>query len=252
MFDLVHEDAVARLTLNRPEARNAIPQDQWKVLAEVLGGVAGSGARVLIVESHSREQFCAGADFNDLERLRNDLAAQRAMLSGMRGALDTLAALPIPTIAAIDGGCFGAGVALALACDLRIAGHGAQFAIPPARLGITYPHEDIARLVGLVGWGHASHMLFAAARIGAEDAGRIGLAEIVTSSAWQEANAIALGIARNAPGATALLKRSIALARAGETRSDAMDRAFEAAFDGPEFAEGMAALREGRAPEFGR
>lgn len=252
MFDLALDGPVARLSLNRPEARNAIPQDQWAALTALLDEAAALRPRVLIIQSHDPSHFCAGADFNDLERLAGNPAAQQAMREQMRTALDRLASLPLPVVASIDGGCFGAGVALAMACDIRVAGHAAHFSIPPARLGITYPHEDIARLVGLVGWGHASRLLFSAERIDAAEAMAIGLIEVSAESAWAASGELAATIADNAPGSMAQLKRSIALARAGVAESIEMDRAFDAGFDGPEFAEGLAAIRARRQPDFGR
>lgn len=252
MFDLALDGAIARLILNRPAARNAIPQNQWAALTAILDQAVAAGPRVLIVQSSNPEHFCAGADFADLGALTGDSLAQRDMRGAMRAALDRLAALPIPVVAAIDGGCFGAGVALALACDIRVAGHGALFSVPPARLGISYPHEDIARLTGLVGPGQAARLLLTAARIEAGEAARIGLVEFLAASAWATATEIAAGIADNAPGSLTLLKRSIALASAGVGQSGEMDQAFEAAFDGTEFAEGLAAIRAGRQPDFGR
>ena len=80
----------------------------------------------------------------------------------MRRGLDSLRDLTIATVALVEGPCYGAGVALALACDLRIAGPGARFAITPAKFGISYPQEDVAGLVALVGPGQASRLLLGA------------------------------------------------------------------------------------------
>lgn len=252
MFDLVLDGALARLSLNRPEAHNAITRAGWAELKAVLDEVAVKAPQVLVIHSHDPGQFCAGADLHELAELVGDTVAQRDMRSGMRAALDRLATLPFPVIAAIDGACFGAGVALALACDIRVAGHGARFSIPPARLGISYPHEDIARLVGLVGWGQASRMLFTGTPFDAGQAHVMGLVEIAGDSAWGAANDLAAAIAANVPASLALLKRSIALAAAGVGQSDEMDRAFEVSFDGAEFSRRLAAVRERRAPEGGR
>lgn len=243
MFDLARDGPVARLSLNRPEAHNAIPHAGWAELEAVLDGLADAPPRVLIVHSHDPGQFCAGADLGDLAKLANDALARREMRVTMRAALARLASLPFPVIAAIDGACFGAGVALALACDIRVAGHGARFSIPPARLGISYPHEDIARLVELVGWGQASRLLFTAAPFNSEQALAMGLIEIAESTAWSPANQLATEIASNAPGSLALLKRSIALAATGVLTSDAMDDAFEMSFQSDEFAQRLAAMR---------
>jgi enoyl-CoA hydratase len=125
----------------------------------------------------------------------------------------------MPTIAAIEGGCYGAGVALALACDIRVAGEDARFAVTPAKLGIGYPRQDVARLVRQVGRGHAARLLFTACAIDADEALAIGLVE-----ARGDARAVAETIASYAPEAVGLLKRTL------DHPEDArLDLAFEAA-----------------------
>jgi enoyl-CoA hydratase/carnithine racemase len=247
MFALAHDGPVARISLDRADAHNAIPTNAWADLADLAGRAVEEGARVLIVQSAHPQTFCAGADFGDLERLTGDPAAQRTMRTTMGDALARLSALPVTVIASIDGGCFGAGVALAMACDLRVAGHGAQFAIPPARLGISYPHRDIARLVALVGPGQAARLLLTGGRISADEAHRIGLVEITAHTAFGAVKTLAAECATASPASVAALKRSIAAATPEEH-----DRTFEALFDGPDFLEGLAAMRARRAPEFKR
>ncbi len=151
MFDLRFDGAAARLTLSRPEARNAIPLGGWDDLAAVLGEVGTSGARVLIVTGEGA--FCAGADIGDFGRFREDGEAAAEFRLAMRRALDRLRDLPLPTIALVEGACYGAGVALAIACDIRLGGRDSSFAITPAKFGISYPQEDVHRLVTLVGPG---------------------------------------------------------------------------------------------------
>lgn len=252
MFDLVLDGGIARLTLARPQVRNAIPLTGWNRLAAAIGEVAESGARVLIIRSSEPTSFCAGADIHDFAALSDDPAVRITFRTEMRAALDDLAGLPIPAIAAIDGGCFGAGVALALACDIRLAGQGARFSVPPARLGISYPQEDVTRLVRLIGAGQAARLLFGAATINAAEAGRIGLAEQALDSADAAATILAGMIAANAPSSIRLLKQAIARAAGGATSSDAADAAFDGSFASPDFAEGLAAFRARRAPEYGR
>src|SRR4051794_27599105 len=177
MFALDLSGPVARLTLGRPEARNAIPQSGWRELAARVREAEASAARALVLAG-SPAAFCAGADLRDFPALQRDPAARADFRAAMREGLDGLAAATMPTIAAIEGPCYGAGVALALACDLRLAGPGARFAITPARFGISYPQEDVARLVALVGPGQASRLLLTALPIDAAEAARIGLVEI--------------------------------------------------------------------------
>lgn len=251
MFDLAQDGRIARISLNRPEARNAIPIADWPGLADMAERAVADGARVVIIRSAVTSIFCAGADLVELEELPGNPARQRRMRNAMVDALDRLVRLPVTTIAAIDGGCFGAAVAIAMACDLRVGGHMAQFSIPPARLGIGYPQEDIARLVALVGPGQAARLLLTGERIGADEAHRIGLIEAVAHSAHGAVGNLATLCADSSPASVAMLKRAIAAAAAGVRSDPALDEAFERAFDGADFAEGIAAMRERRAPEFG-
>ena len=164
MFDLVVRQGIARLTLARPEARNAIPAAGWVQLGAALDEVSKSGARVLLLAG-AGDSFCAGADVRDFEAMAGDTGRAASFRLAMRASLDRLRRLPIATIAVVDGACFGAGVALAIACDLRLSGEKASFAITPAKLGLSYPHEDRHRLVSLVGPGQAARLLFSARAI---------------------------------------------------------------------------------------
>jgi enoyl-CoA hydratase/carnithine racemase len=243
MFELSIENGVARLVLNRPEARNAIPAGQWSCLAAAVDEAEGSGARLLLL-SGAGGAFCAGADLGDFPALARDEAARAAFRRAMRAALDRISDLSIPTIAAIDAPCFGAGVALAMACDLRIAGAAARFAITPAKLGISYPQEDVHRLVALVGPGQAARLLFGAGAIDGPEAARVGLVEIVAGDDFAEAvEELAAAILANSAGSLVALKTAIRLAAAGARSDAAMDGAFDALFGSDDFARRLAALR---------
>lgn len=245
MFTIDSTDRIARIGLDRAQARNAIAIDQWPILTAHLREVAASSARVLIVGSSVAGIFSAGADLGDLEGLAQDPALRTRFRTGMAEAFETLATLPIATIAAVDGGCYGAGVGLTLACDMRIAGDKAAFAITPAKVGIVYPWGDVARLTALVGPGQASRLLMTGMTIDADEALRIGLVEQRADAAETGALALAETIAANARGSVAGLKRIIA----GDPASD---RLFENAFGGDDFREGLAAFRERRKPMFGQ
>src|SRR5436305_1867224 len=172
MFRLESDEGLVRLVLDRPEARNAIPAAGWRALGETIAGIEAGDARLLVVTG-AGGTFCAGADLADFASMRADPAAIARFREEMRAALDRLAALPIPTIALILGHCYGAGVALAMACDLRIAAPEAAFAITPAKLGISYPQEDVHRLVALVGPGQAARLLLGGQAIEGEVDNRI-------------------------------------------------------------------------------
>jgi enoyl-CoA hydratase/carnithine racemase len=240
MFRLTHEREIARLTLDRPEARNAIPAARWEELAERIGEVERSEARLLILSGESGA-FCAGADLADFPAMREDEPARFRFREAMRQALDRLRDLPIPAIAWIDGDCYGAGVALAMACDFRVAGSGARFAVTPARIGVSYPQEDVHRLVELVGSGQAARLLFTAHSVDGAEAARIGLVELNASEDGLEA--IVAAIVGNDRASLATLKRSIRLATEGKRIDAEQDRRFDALIGGDEMLRRLEALR---------
>ena len=238
MIDWTLDGPLATLTLDRAAARNAIPVAGWHRLAAIASEMAESGARALIVRSGVHGVFSAGADIGEFATFPDDPAKVAAFREAMRDGIEAIATLPIPTIAAIDGGCYGAAVALILACDVRVAGEGARFAVTPARLGIGYPGEDVHRLIAQIGHGQASRLLFSAQAIDAAEAVRVGLVELAGADAEDAARELAGTIAAHAPEAVALLKHTLA-DPAGPNHAAAFDRAFAA----PAFARALAAFQ---------
>lgn len=236
MFELRLRDEVARLTLSRPEARNAIPAAGWDVLAGALR--EAEGARLLVLAG-AGGAFCAGADLSEFAAMRGDEAAVAEFRRAMRRGLDALAALPIPTIALVEGPCYGAGVALALACDLRLVGDGARFAITPATISISYPQQDVARLVALVGPGQGARLLFTGTALGGEEAKRIGLAE----GSAAELDGLCAALLASDRASLATLKRGIALAAAGIASDGEQDAAFDRLLASDEPASRLAGRR---------
>ncbi len=229
MFELSIDGGVARLRLNRPEARNAIPLDGWRAIADRGEEAYCSGARILIVSGTPEGAFCAGADLRGFADFRDDAAARTDFRQEMRSGLDRLRDLSLPTLAVVEGACYGAGVALAMACDLRFAGPGAQFAITPAKLGISYPQEDVHRLVTLIGPGQASRLLFSAESVDGSEAERIGLVERYFTTGLAEAvEAFASTVAASGAASLDVLKRGVGLAAAGVAQNQEQDRAFDA------------------------
>jgi enoyl-CoA hydratase/carnithine racemase len=238
MFRLERNDDFARLTLDRPEVRNAVPAAGWAALSEKLDVVARSDVRMLVVTG-ADGTFCAGADLGDFAAMRGSQETAARFRQDMRAALDALRALAIPTLAVIDGHCYGAGVALALACDVRLAGFGSKFAITPARIGIAFPQEDVHRLVAMVGQGQAARLLFTAETIGGEEARRIGLVDYYSHRESEVIDAIVA----NDPESLRMLKRQIALAGANVGGDPGMDRRFDELIAGDEMARRLEALR---------
>lgn len=236
-------DQRATITLDASRTRNALPMAGWRALADAVAQIAQTNPRVVVVQSAAEGMFCAGSDLKEIASLADDPSARAPFRVAMRDALDGLANLPMPVIAAVDGDCFGAGVALALAADIRVAGPRAVFAITPAKLGITYPAEDVARLRAAVGPGQAARLLYAAEPVDAAEALRIGLAEIAGDRAVVDI--LAETIATRSPASLAALKRTLA-----DPAAPGHDAAFDGAFAGADFREGLAAFKERRNPRF--
>ncbi len=243
MFTIDSIGRIARISLDRPQSRNAISLSHWKALSAAIAEVGASDARVLIIRSMAPNIFSSGADIGDLETLGADPAARTTFRTEMAAAFDALAVLPIATIAAVDAGCYGAAVALALACDIRIAGAKASFAVTPAKVGIVYPKGDVARLKARIGPGQAARMLLSGMVVDADQALAIGLVEERAASADEAALALAGTIAANSRASIAGLKRILA----GDADAD---RLFEDAFGGADFREGVAAFKKRRKPVF--
>ncbi len=225
MITLDLSDGIARLTLDRPAQRNALATSDWRSLAETIARIPRDAA-VVLLQSSSSGIFSAGADLRDLSLLADDPARRAPFREAMRAGIDALHALPMPVIAAIDGGCFGAAVALGLAADLRIATPQATFAIPPAKLGIAYPAEDVARLARRIGEAQAARLLFTGATIDAAEALRIGLVDQIGDAAT-----MADEVARNDPAALVTLKAMLR-----DPAHPAHAAAFEDSFANPRFA----------------
>ncbi|HEY0324883.1 MAG TPA: enoyl-CoA hydratase/isomerase family protein [Allosphingosinicella sp.] len=237
------EGPTAWLRLDRPQARNALTMDAFEEMARQLDVLAGLEARLLIVTGEG-SHFCAGADLAEFAELQSSEAARRRFRIAIRAALDGFARLPIPVIAYVEGACFGAGVALAMAADMRLAAPDARFAITPAKIGIGYPQEDVHRLVSLVGPGQAARLLYTGMTIEAEEALRLGLIEAVGEP--QELLALMDGLLACNPGSIAMLKRGVGLAAAGVRSEQGQDRAFEDLLHSPAAVELLSRARAGR------
>lgn len=234
MIRLDQRDRIARLTIDRGRARNAFEVEGWRSLSAAIPRIAAD-TRVVILCSADPTSFSAGADISEIAANRLVPDWPERFLGDMRAAIDGVAALPMPVIATIDGGCFGAAVALALAADIRIGGEGARFAITPAKLGLLYPAIDVQRLIAVVGRGRASQLLLTGDVIDAAQAARIGLIEQVAPNALDAAQAMAERIAANPPAAVAGLK---ALLRNPDPSRH--DVAFVDALSGDELGDGLA------------
>jgi len=249
------QDGVGVVTFNQPEKHNAISVEMWLGLADILSDFAADPAiRTVILTGAGTRAFVSGADISQFEQQRASADAQRVYDEQTSIGRQKLNDFSKPTIAMIRGYCLGGGLAIAMQADVRIASPDAQFGIPAAKLGIAYTFEAVRRLVTLVGPAHARMILFTGARIGADEAHRIGLINRVVPADELEANVfeVAHQMAANAPLSIAASKLAIEqVLRDPEDRDpEALARAAAACFDSEDYREGRAAFREKRPPRF--
>lgn len=252
-LQLAVADGVARLSIDRPDKRNALGQAMWESIPLlVTRAVAREDVRLLVLASAVPGVFSAGADIAEFATCSRDPEWRGRNREAIRSAQLSLARADKPTIALIDGDCIGGGCGLALACDLRIATSASRFGITPARLGLVYPLHDTKLLVDLVGPSWAKRMLLTGMLLDAPTAARIGLVTEVAEDAEAVVAGIADAILAASPNSQRWAKATIGRILAGATDDDAQSFAqFEAAFDGPDFLEGVEAFLARRPPRFG-
>jgi enoyl-CoA hydratase/carnithine racemase len=249
---LTFEPPIAHIRLNRPERRNAISSAMWRALPDLCARIAASAALVVIVEG-AGGHFSAGADISEFADVYRDAAAARATIDAIQHALNTLAALGRPTIAAIGGNCVGGGLALATACDLRFCADDAFLAITPARLGLIYGFAETRRLAQLVGPARAKDLLFSGRAVPPDEALRIGLIDrcIPADQLHGAVMLYAEDLARLSQTSIRGAKIAIAQIAAGlSSESDEFRQRIEQAPLGEDFIEGRAAFAEKRTARF--
>jgi enoyl-CoA hydratase/carnithine racemase len=151
----VAADGVATLLLDRPAKRNALDRAMLESLAEAVGTI-GDDVRAVVVRG-AGGTFCAGADIADWVGTPGPVAAELSRLG--RDTFAALAALPVPTLAVIEGSAIGGGLELALACDLRVAAADAVIGLPETRLGNLPSWGGVARLAAVAGLGVARQLV---------------------------------------------------------------------------------------------
>ncbi|GAA2202197.1 enoyl-CoA hydratase/isomerase family protein [Sinomonas flava] len=254
------DEGILTLTVDRPEALNALSQqvvsELWKAFTAIQDSCthdAGWPVRGVIVTGGGGKAFVAGADIREMASMGPDSAAEYAR--SMQGVTLLIEKLPVPVIAAVDGFALGGGCELALACDFIYASEAAQFGQPEVNLGLVPGFGGSVRLPQRVGLGPARELIYTARRIDAAEALRLGLANRVLPSRDEllaAARETLQEIAGKAPAAVGLAKQSIAGATGRPTNQglEAEAEAFREAFTTDDMREGTAAFLEKRKAAF--
>ena len=236
------EGAVLTLTLDRPEALNALNQQVLDDLSAALDRVDLATVRCIIFTGAGEKAFAAGADIAAMA----DMSPEEAAAFSRRGnqVFRRIETFPLPTIAAVNGYALGGGCELAMACDIRLCSENALFGQPEVTLGITPGFGGTQRLMRLVGMGKAKELIFSARNVKAAEALQMGLVNGVypADELLPAAEKLAAKIAKNAPVAVRACKAAMneGVDLPMDQAIDAEVREFSACFETEDQKRGMA------------
>ena len=243
-------ELVAIATIDRPERRNALNAELCSQLLAHLQ--AERELRAVVITGAGDQAFSAGADLV----VRAEDASEPGGGDTFRPAFDELLQAivdyPAPVLAAVNGAAIGAGLQLAVACDVRVAAPHATFSIPAARLGVFLSPDNVHRLAALVGQGAARDILLTARALDVDEAVTVGLVQRRADDALAASRELAAEIAELAPLTVQGHKRALNIVLGGvDAAGEEEMRALEArAFASQDLQEGLAAFTEKRAPRF--
>ncbi len=240
MIGITHDDNVLTIELQRPERRNALNSQLVEELREAVEKAPGENVRAIVLTGQGTV-FCAGADLSG-DAFAADYPNR---LIALNLAID---ATPLPVIGAINGPAIGAGLQLAMICDLRVVAPEAYFHFPTSKYGLALDNWSIRRLSSLVGYGRARGMLLAADTLTAEAAFQTGMANRIGTLA--DAQAWAAEIAGLAPLALQHAKRVLNDDGAYEDQWPVHKELFDKAWASQDVIEAQVARVEKRPPNF--
>ncbi|KAA1040264.1 enoyl-CoA hydratase [Macrococcus equipercicus] len=198
-----YSDYITLLTLNRPASRNALNRELLLELQDVLHHL---DTRVLIITGAGKA-FCAGADLKERLGMTPEEADETSVNIGRK--ISMIEELPYVTIAALNGGAYGGGLELALACDFRLAVPDAEIGLTETSLGIIPGAGGTQRLTRLAGPSRAKELIFTAEPVSADTALELGLLEEVSADVVESAIKLAERISKNAPLAVTAAKKAV-------------------------------------------
>ena len=246
-------ESVAIVTLDRPEARNALTWDMYDALVEYCDKAeADPDVRVLIIRG-SGGAFAAGTDISQFREFK-DGEAGVAYERRLDAVIDRIERLPIITIAEVDGAAAGGGFAIAMACDLRLCSERAKVGVPVSRtLGNCLSMSNTARLVDLLGPILAKDLLLTGRMLDVQEASIAGMVNSVMLSAQLQQETIKVAAELSTRARSTVIATKAMLARLRDHRrppAGSADDLIRACYGSKEFKEGVKAFSEGRKPNF--
>lgn len=249
-------DAVARLTIDNPEKRNALDHEILAAIAEIMPQLdQGIETRCVLITG-APPVFSAGYDIGSIPDDRFEQEAEALVAHPYHAAINAIERHPWPTVAAINGHCLGGGLELAISCDLRICANDALLGMPPAKLGLIYGHTGLKKFLDTIGLPRTRELFFTGQNIDADRADQIGLVNRVVPSdeLADSALQLATGIAANAPLSMRGNKQVIETLNLNSSLSPEQERELvalrESCFSSQDFREGIQAFAEKRSPNW--
>lgn len=240
------------VSIERPERRNALSLSLWRQLRAILGDCDSDPAVRCVILSGAGGNFCAGADISEFSQVRTGPQDALEYDRELGQCLDLAMSMSTPIIAAVEGDCFGGGVALACACDFRVAGPSARFAIPAARLGTIYPKVAMQALRSVISAASCRKLLMLGAVLSPSEALPVGLIDYLDDKPMPYAHALAGKLGKAAPLSIAGTKLSLYSHGQPEIPGldDKLDGLVAQAFQSRDYAEGIDAFLSKRSPNF--
>lgn len=239
---------LAIITIHRPQMKNALTANMWDQLAKIALQVLENPKNKVLILRGTGENFTAGSDIKEFNAVSLE-KAEEAFIH-MEKTISTIEKLPLPVIGVINGPAMGAGLELALACDIRIGSEKAKMGIPVGKLGITLNNKFAKRLVDLIGPSATKDLVYTGRIYKAEEAFKAGMLNYLVAEKDLNKFAIRMGklVAGMSPSSLLAVKESVAEC------INSVPRLWEGStpFVGEDFAEGVRAFVEKRQPIFNR
>lgn len=238
----------ATLTLNRPRHLNRLHREDLLVLQDHIATLAAADNLRVVVLTGTGRAFCAG--FNLQELAEADAGSSDPRL--FEHTVDALEALPVPTIARLNGGVFGGATDLALACDFRVGVQGLELRMPAAAIGLHYYASGLSRFVSRLGLDAAKRLFLLAQTLPADELLRIGYLHVLVPPEQLDdaVGAIAAPLLANAPLALRGMKQSLNELARGQAQDAVLRQREDRCAASADLQEGLAALAQRRPARF--
>lgn len=249
------KNKICTLTLNDPEKRNVLSPKMLNELARQLKNLEiENKVRCIVIKVAGNKAFSSGYNISEIKD--DDMTREFREDHPLENCLEAIENFPYPIIAMMNGHTFGAGLELAVTCDLRICSEDIKMALPPAKLGMVYSYSGTKKFLNLIGPAYTKELFFTGETIDAERAEKIGLVNFIIEKDKIEkfTHKIAEKISQNAPLSLKTIKETINIWQRNQTLSNTdkeiIKNLFEKIQESKDYREGQRAFQEKRKPEF--